>query len=720
MMADSRSYETHEEWLHWFSQSHPKDSFITAYRLAQQFSASQTPIAAANLISQGFEIANELQALQCDEHTLAAAIIYPTVRSNALSLQDLSNKMDFEIAALLLGTKRMEIIDTLSIDHSEFNLQRNLIDNLRKMLLAMVDDIRIVLIKLAERFITLKHLQKQSDPDHIIVAKKIMALYAPLANRLGIGQLKWRMEDMAFYSLNRLEHQNISHRIYQRHQDRHHSIELAIAALKKLLSVEDKKISVMGRAKHIYSIYRKIQQKHLTLEQIYDASAIRILVPTVADCYAVLSTVHSEWEYLPSEFDDYIAKPKPNGYQSIHTVIIGADEQPLEIQIRTHDMHHEAELGVAAHWKYKEGKKSASAYEEKISWLRNVMHWQKEWRVATATRDSLFKKMFDDRIYVFTPKGDALDLKAGATPLDFAYHIHTELGHRCRGAKVNGAIVSLTHTLRTGDCVEILTVKQGSPSRDWMNPSLGYIKTLQARTKIRRWFYQQNYDEHLANGVALFEKALLKNNIPKPLPLGLAMQFNLKSLNDLYAAIGAGDIGVQTVINKLKVAQSPLEKIPQTLVSPVITPVQIAGIKNLLMQLAQCCRPIPGDPIIGYITKDRGITIHHENCVNIKQAIKFRLHRIIAMDWSSTTSQKYPVSLLIEAHDRAGLLRDVSSIIANDNIPILSLNTKMDALHRYAYLQVTIEISSLTQLEKIIRDIKALPEVVIVKRQRYS
>lgn len=709
------NFNTHtQEWLQKNKLSGNElliNACFCAKTLANEYETSERE----PLIAKGLAIASQLLLLNSDSQTLAAALIYPVFQQSSVNSETLSKLIDASVLKLLLSTKRMEMIDRLSKQDSQFTLQRNLIDNLRKMLLAMVDDIRIVLIKLAERLTTLKNLRGQAPAQQKKMAQQVMDIYAPLANRLGIGQFKWQMEDWAFRYLDPENYSAISKSLNMRRADREAYIQRIIQLLSHLLDKENiKDLNIAGRPKHIYSIYRKIQRKHIDVNQVYDSSAVRVLVPSISDCYTILSIVHTTWEHIPEEFDDYIAKPKPNGYRSIHTAIIGPDNHPIEIQIRTYDMHKESELGIAAHWKYKEGKKVAASYEEKILWLRDVMGWQ---------QDALYQKIFEDRVYVFTPKGDVLDLKTGATPLDMAYHIHTEIGHRCRGAKVNEVMVPLTHSLQTGDRVEILTVKTGHPSRDWINPHLGYLKTEQARAKVRHWFHQESYQRNHQDGENLWEKTYPKVGFPKNSLSKIYAHFNFKSVDDLLAAMGSGDIGIQSVLNRLRNLDP--NTTPELTVAKVIHPVRahhlpstgVENIDNLLTQLARCCQPIPGDPILGYITKGRGITIHHQNCINIKQASKFRSHRIMAVNWGKNLPQKYPVDLIIEADDRSGLLRDISNVIAEEKITILSLTCRVDKRHDRAYVNLSIQIPNLGFLDKMTSLLQQIPEIISVKRR---
>lgn len=725
-MSADKTLPVFAEWL----EKQPKESrarLVKAHETAFQLIENESESVRNTSMERGLAIAVQLEPLHCDPQTLCAALLYPAFRKTTATKEMLSKLVEESILKLLIGTTRMEGIDSIQ-KSSEFNVQRNLIDNLRKMLLAIVDDIRIVLIKLAERLVALKYLRGQSAAEQTLVAKQVMDIYAPLANRLGIGQLKWQMEDWSFRYLNSEQYNTISKSLNRRRDDREKYIQEVLDKLQTALKEANIPYTeIAGRPKHIYSIYRKVNRKQVDVAQIYDTSAVRVLVPTIEDCYAALSLVHMTWAHIPQEFDDYIAKPKPNGYRSIHTAVIGPGDFPVEIQIRTSDMHAEAELGVAAHWKYKEGKKLAASYEEKILWLRDLMDWQKELTEETAKKP-IYQKIFEDRVYVFTPQGDVLDLTVGATPLDFAYHIHTDVGHRCRGAKVNGTIVPLTHILKTGDRVEILTVKSGHPSRDWLNPTLGYLKSEQAKAKVRHYYHQENFQENMNAGLHLWEKTYTKAGFPKNALEKIFSQFNLKSVNDLLAAIGAGDIGIQTVINRLRTISPNKQEVLESAL-PIQKPstvvrrdsgsyIGIEGVGNLLTQLARCCQPIPGDPIIGYITKGRGITIHQQSCFNIKQALKFRTHRIVAVDWGKELPKKYPVDLVIEADDRAGLLRDISNVVADEHITILGLTTHVDKLHNRAYINVTVEITNLSSLEKITQHLKKIPEILTVKRKR--
>lgn len=688
-----------------------------ACRLVADLAEAKPLPFAISALHQGLAMADELLTLSGDTATIAAAIIYPTLYYTHPSAEQIEKYLPVDVALLAQGVKKMD-----AIQQSTQGKNNNRADNLRKMCLAMVDDIRIVLIKLAEQLVILKYLRHCTAEQQQQQAQQVMHIYAPLANRLGLGHMKWQMEDLAFRYLNPVEYKQISQALKMRRQDREILIKEFIQRLHQLLAesgVQNPEIS--GRAKHIYSIYRKIQRKQVDFSQIYDTSAVRILVKTIEDCYKALSIVHTAWQPIYAEFDDYIAKPKSNGYRSIHTVIVNPDNINIEIQIRTFQMHEESELGVAAHWQYKEGGAKLSGYAEKISWLRNIMDWQKE---VSGPQDHLYHKIFEDRVYVFTPAGDVFDLEAGATPLDFAYHVHSDLGHRCRGAKVNDMIVPLTHPLRTGDQVAIITGKENHPSRDWLNPATHYLKTSAALQKVRSWFKRQEQQNHLAAGQTLWEKlarreGIAKNDVEKALTY-----FKFKNLQELFIAIGSGTVGAISVLNKIKHPEGEDSKksfIPEkTAERPAQSPnqaLQIEGIGNLLTQLARCCRPIPGDAILGYITKGRGVTIHQQECHNVQFSLKRHPERLFTVQWGNETARVYQVEIRMEANDRAGLIRDISNVIAAQHLSLLGLTSRVDKLENRAFISMTLEIKSLSPLKKILQQLQQIPGVTHAQRQ---
>jgi GTP pyrophosphokinase len=675
----------------------------------------QKPPYSASLCQQGLLMADELIVLNCDSHTIAAGIIFPALYYQKPADDLIEKYLPADVYTLAQGVRKMDAVQQMRQEKSGGRA-----DNLRKMCLAMVDDVRIVLIKLAEQLVILKYLRHCSAQQQQLIASQVRDIYAPLANRLGVGHLKWQLEDLALRYLQPTEYREISQALKMRRQDREIFIKNFMQELRHLMQefgVDGAEIS--GRAKHIYSIYRKIERKRVDFSQIYDTSAVRILVKTIEDCYKALSIVHTTWRHLASEFDDYIAKPKPNGYRSIHTVVLSSENIHVEIQIRTFQMHEESELGVAAHWQYKEGSGKASNYAEKINWLRHIMDWQKE--VATP-QDNLYHKIFEDRVYVFTPNGDVVDLEAGATPLDFAYHVHSELGHRCRGAKVNDMIVPLTYPLRTGDQISIIAGKENNPSRDWLNPASRYLKTSAALQKVRSWFKRQEQQHYFALGESQWEKLARREGVSKNEVDKALAYFKFKNTDELFIAIGSGVLGAISVLNKIKHPEADESKKETILEKPVEKPLssagelQIEGVSNLLTQLAHCCRPIPGDAILGYITKARGITIHQQHCRNIQFTRKRHPERLFQVTWGSQVSQSYQVEIRIEAEDRAGLIRDISNVIAAEQVNLLGLNSRLDKLENRAFISLTVEVKSLPPLKKILQQLQQVPSVTFVQR----
>lgn len=673
---------------------------------------------ADSVLNQGLAIASELLELNADNETLAVAITYPAIYYGQVNRDTIEKQLGKNIHKLLTSAQQIEAVQPMLQTAS-----KKKIDNLRKMMLAIVDDVRIVLIKLAECLVTLKYCRQHNVPKCKSIAQQAMDIYAPLANRLGIGQLKWQLEDLAFRFLYEKQYNEIKKALKMRRDDREQYINHMIHQLTQLFKeIGIENLVISGRAKHIFSIYKKMQEKHLSFEELYDTIAFRILVPEIEDCYKALGITHAEWPHIQKEFDDYIAKPKPNGYQSIHTAVTGPHNMNIEIQIRTYQMHEDAELGVAAHWKYKEGGKQ-SIYEEKINRLREVIGWQQD-QTAQEDEENLYSKVFEDRVYVFTPNEDIFDLNAGATPLDFAYHIHTDVGHRCRGAKVNGMLVPLTHKLKTGDRVEITTTKESKPSRDWLNPNTGYLTTHHARQKVQRWFKKANYKNDLEEGAAIWEKQYRRNNLKKSDINKAYERFNFKNPENLLAAIGRNDLGIVTIINFLK-DEAPIiiDKSHEITISrqtaieaKAKSRLVIEGVGNLLTNIGKCCKPIPGDPITGYVTKGQGVTIHHQNCRNIQQAIIYRSERILKVEWGTQKAETYPASISIEADDRSGLLRDISAVITNEKIPIIGIQSHVDALKDRAYIDLTVEVKSLELLDKLLVQLRGISAVVSVQR----
>ena len=680
----------------------------------------------------GLEIAEILADLKLDQDSLVAAVVYRAVREGKTSLEEVQKRFGPVVGKLVDGVQRMAAISaSLNPRQSLVLGAQAQVENLRKMLVAMVDDVRVALIKLAERTCAIREVKNADDEKRHRVAREVFDIYAPLAHRLGIGHIKWELEDLSFRYLEPEQYKQIANLLHERRLDREQYIAAVMQQLRDELAATGIKAEVSGRAKHIYSIWRKMQRKGLQFSQIYDVRAVRVLVPEVRDCYTALGIVHTLWRHIPKEFDDYIANPKENGYRSLHTAVLGPDGKVLEVQIRTHAMHEEAELGVCAHWRYKgtDTKGGSSQYEEKISWLRQVLEWHEELGDIGGLAEQLRVDIEPDRVYVFTPDGHAIDLPKGATPLDFAYRVHTEVGHNCRGAKVNGRIVPLNYSLQTGEQVEIIRGKHGAPSRDWLNGNLGYITTSRARAKIVHWFKLQARDQNVAAGKLMLERELQRLALPPVDIEKLAEKCNLKAAEDLYAALGAGDLRLAQALNQAELMVEPERGSEQLELLPRRTAgtrpgrrgdIQIEGVGNLLTQMAGCCQPLPGDPIVGYITHGRGVTIHRQDCATGLQLAGREPERIIQVSWGPIPQQTYPVDILIRAYDRSGLLRDVSQVLLNEKINVLAVNTRSDKEDNTATMLLTIEIPGLDRLGRLLGRLAQLPNIIEARRNRHN
>ena len=678
----------------------------------------------------GLEMADILGDLKLDQATLEAAVLYRAVREGLLSLEAVTKRFGEEVASLIDGVLQMAAISyPLAPDHGMG--QHNQQENLRKMLVNMVGDVRVALIKIAERTCALRQVKDAPREKCLQVAREVADIYAPLAHRLGIGQLKWELEDLSFRYLHEDEYKAIAKLLAEKRLDRDRYIHDVVETIKGLMEAQHiHRYDVDGRAKHIYSIWRKMKRKRIDFSQVHDVRAVRILVPEVADCYTVLGIIHSRWHHVPNEFDDYIANPKKNGYQSLHTAVMGPENKVLEIQIRTFAMHDEAELGVCAHWRYKGHDTNAKSrsYEEKIAWLRQVLEWQDEVGGFGDLREGLSSDVAPDRIYVFTPDGHVIDLPRVATPIDFAYRVHTEIGHRCRGAKINGRIVPLTYKLKTGQQIEILTATKGGPSRDWLNPSLGYVRTSRARAKIQAWFKHQARDQNLDEGRALFDREMRRLDVEGLDLPKLAKAVNYLNADDMYAAIGAGDLRIGQVLHQAQQLfgetddQEQLNRLlakPQRQSSKATkSDITVLGVGNLKTSMANCCRPVPGEPIIGFITQGRGVTVHRQDCSNILQLRLDEPQRIIEVEWGERAQTRYPVTIEIQAWDRSGLLRDVTGLLGNEKVNVLAVNTLTDTDEGIARLRITLEVDGLESLGRLFSRIQQLPNVTEVRRLR--
>ncbi|MEN8713206.1 MAG: bifunctional (p)ppGpp synthetase/guanosine-3',5'-bis(diphosphate) 3'-pyrophosphohydrolase, partial [Arenicellales bacterium] len=617
-----------EHWLKALLDENSSSADIELVRRA--FAFRQAEIAeddAQEKLSLSLEVATILHELQVDNDTLVAGILHDATVLDNERIENIKKDFGEVIAGLVSGVHRMDIMPVT--DKSLKPGQSSQIDgeNLRKMLLAMVEDVRVVLIKLADRLQRLRHLKNSPAEQQQRIAAQTLEIFAPLANRLGIWQLKWQLEDLSLRYLQPQAYHRIAKSLDERRVDREIYLDHFMSSLQEELNKADIQAEVTGRVKHIYSIYRKMMRKNVDIDQIFDVRAVRILVDTIPECYAALGIAHSLWPYVKEEFDDYITSPKNNNYQSIHTAVHGPEGKLVEIQIRTRAMHDRCELGVAAHWRYKEGVGHDEGFDRKIAWLRQLLEWKDEAADGSDFVAEFRSQVFEDRVYVFTPAGKIIDLPGGSTPLDFAYTIHTEVGHRCRGAKVNGAIVPLTYTLKTGDKVEILTIKEGQPSRDWINPHLGYTKSHRARSKIQHWFRYQEHDQNAADGRVILEKELVRLGLRDVSIDKLAQQLKFSKTSDMMAALGRGEVKTTHIANALQQYLSPQSKkqpelkLRQTPAGKGKSDIQVLGVGNLMTQMAKCCKPLPGDDIVGFITQGRGVSIHRSDCPNILHAM---------------------------------------------------------------------------------------------------
>ena len=715
-----------EQWLQQLgSKGYFQDLEVirSAYTLGHLAGQDHPTETGESCLQQGLAMADVLADLEVDKETLAAAIIFESVHYAELSLEDVEEQLGPQIARLVKGIEKMSAMSNLhALD--KYPQHKQQIDNVRKMLLAMVDDVRVVLIKLAERLCVLRSAAPMPVDMRQHIAREAMEIYAPLANRLGIGAIKWEMEDLAFRHLYPDDYKAIAKGLKSKRLERDSFVNVIVDQLNHEMSALGvAHFAVYGRSKHIHSIYKKMTRKNVSLDEIYDATAVRILVETEAQCYEVLGLVHALWDQVTAEFDDYIVNPKTNGYQSLHTAVKGPDDRVFEVQIRTFQMHEQAEMGVAAHWKYKEGRtQRKESHERKIEWLREVLSWHKEMASTKGASNHIESEFLDDRVYVFTPDGDVLDLPQGVTPLDFAYHVHSDIGHRCRGAKVNGHIVPLTYALQTGDKVEVLTGKEKKPSRDWINPHLNYLKTSRAKAKVLHWFKMQDFDKNKEEGREHLEKELKALGIKAERLNEVVLALNFKRLDDLLASIGRGEIKVTQVLSRLTPTETPMP-IPPSFTKPQTIPeakgsdLRIEGVGNLLTHMARCCRPLPGDQVIGYITLGRGVAVHRQDCTNIIHAGDRQRQRFLQVSWGAATTEKYVVDILIKAFDRPGLLRDITALLLNEKAHVYALQTQMNKQDNTNYITLSVDIDGLNSLSRLLSKLGQIPNVLEARRQ---
>ncbi len=699
-----------------------RDLIQRAYELAATAHQGQNRASGEAYIHHPLAVAGILAELHLDPATIAAALLHDVAEDTEYDIDYIREHFGDEVARLVDGVTKLEQIDQLR--KANASLENEKAESLRKMFLAMVDDVRVVLIKLADRLHNMRTLNSLPEHKRRRIARETLEIFAPLANRLGIWQIKWELEDLAFRHLEPETYKALARKIQQRRQDRERYVNQVIRILKEELRKAGIHAEVSGRPKHIYSIWRKMKRKGVDFDQIYDAQGVRIIVDTVQDCYAALGVVHNLWRPIPGEFDDYIATPKDNMYRSLHTAVVGPHGRPMEVQIRTWEMHRTAEYGIAAHWRYKEqsGKRDIE-FENKIAWLRQLMEWRQEVTDAQEFVDSMKTDVFQDRVYTFTPKGDIIDLPAGSTPIDFAYHVHTEVGHRCRGARVNGRLVPLDYQLRNGDQVEIITAKRGGPSRDWLNPNLGYVKTQRARGKIRQWFRRQDREINIAEGREVLDRELKRLSVEVSYE-EIAKMFNFESVDDLLAAIGYGDINPQQIATKVleaerkeqeeewTEAEEPSERQPPPI---PMDGVNVQGVAGLLTHPAHCCNPLPGDDIIGYVTRGRGVSIHKRDCPNV--LFTREPERLVEVSWGTNEQHTYPVSIIVKAFDRAGLLRDIASVVADEKVNMREAQAITGLKDNTAIITATLDVNGVAQLSRLLTKIEQLPNVLEARRQ---
>ena len=711
-----------KDWLAYVKEGHSDSEAALidkAYRMSKEAHDGQKRLSGEPYYDHVIAVANILANLNMDHETIIAALLHDVVEDTSVTIDDISEDFGIDVARLVDGVTKMEVIQFSQRDDgaAAANIKA---ESLRKMLLAMVEDVRVVLIKLADRVHNMRTLSALPEDRQKRMAKETLDIFAPLANRLGIWQIKWELEDLSFRYLKPDLYKKIARLLNERRVDREKYIEDFITALDTALKQHNIDASVSGRPKHIYSIYRKMSRKEVDYSQIYDVRAARVIVDDAKDCYAALGVVHAIWRYIPGEFDDYIANPKSNDYRSLHTAVIGPEGKTVEVQIRTRDMHQHNEFGVAAHWRYKENYGPNAEFERKIAWLRQLLEWKDEVKDASDFVDQVKTDIFQDRVYVFSPKGHVVDLPAHSTPLDFAYHIHSELGHRCRGAKINGRIVPLTYALKTGEQVEILTIKKGEPSRDWLNSHLGFLRSSKARSHVQRWFKQQNYEDNVADGRNTLNKELSRMGFVDVNVDKLARTMKYKDADDLYAALARGDLRVGRVIakieheeqSKVKADSLPVISKPKELKEARSGDVYIQGVGNLLTHYARCCKPVPGDDIAGYITKGRGVSIHRYDCQNLMRYTEETPERIIEVSWGDAVENTYPVGIRVKAYDRHGLLRDISAVLANESVNVLSVNTSSDQKNNHALMSLTVEIGDIEKLSRVLAKLSQLPNVI--------
>ena len=665
-----------------------------------------------------------VDGLQLDSDALIATLLSEAPAIPGYDPNALQQQFGTDVAHMVVLMWRLRAMASGSFEESA----EPQLEKLRRMLLDQASDVRVVLIALARRVQLMRVLKHVPEPQRLAIATQTQRIHAPIANRLGVWQLKWELEDLALRYLEPDAYQRIAKALEGKRAERQAFIANVKARLRAECAAHGIAIEISGRPKHIFSIWKKMQRKKVDFDQVFDVRAVRVIVDTVAQCYEVLGMVHGLWQPIPGEFDDYIARPKANGYRSLHTAVVGEDGRPLEVQVRTRDMHEHAERGVAAHWRYKENRGMDAELERRIEWMRGWLEQQEEGDAGAPlpTPDNVDSEFEAKRIYVFTPKGEVMELPRGATALDFAYAIHTAVGHRCRGAKADGHIIPLTQPLESGQHIEILTAKEGGPSRDWLSAHSGYLVTNKARGRVRAWFKQQDHDQHVTIGRHSLDREIGRLGVPRPDLVRLAARFNYSSPDDLLAAIGCGDLSpIQVANTQAELSRpEPDEIIPQkarrraAAHKPGSSQVKVAGVGDLLTQMARCCKPVPFDPVVGYITQGRGVTVHRRSCPVIRKLDEAGKARLVQVQWLDEPSEgRFLVDILVYAGDRKGLLRDISSVFANAELDVLGVKTQTDRRHEQASMRFTVEVQGMRQLSQVIDRLAQVPGVVDVRRQ---
>jgi len=724
---DGKSPFDLEGWLDHISEGRSEQEMATirkAYDVAAQAHQGQTRASGIPYVLHCVAVADILAELRLDSESITAALLHDTVEDCEITSEQIAEVFGENIARLVDAVTKMRRLPGWQNDEPVPSKQSMYAENLRKMVLAMAEDVRVVLIKLADRTHNMRTLGVLPEEKRQRIARETLEIVAPLANRLGIWQIKWELEDLALKYLHPEQYHYIAKKLDERRLDRTQYINNFVETLKQHLDQAGIKAMVKGRPKHLYSIWRKMSRKQLAFERIFDVRAVRVVVEELNQCYAALGIVHSLWPYVTGEFDDYIATPKGNNYQSLHTAVIGPEGKTVEVQIRTQEMDHHAEYGVAAHWRYKEGDRFDRDFNDKVAWLRQVLEWKEETIDASDFVDQFKSDVLSDRVYVLTPQGRILDLPQGATPIDFAYAVHSDIGHRCRGAEINQRIVPLNYQLQNGEQVKILTVKYGAPTRDWLNPHLGYVKTSRARSRILQWFKHQDFDKNVAEGRRALEKELNRLSAGDTNYEKLAQRFKFKKVDEFFAALGRGDLKMGQVVNALQEEIPPKEErnyefsYDSSERKPSSGDVHIHGVGDLLTQMANCCKPVPGDPIVGYITQGRGITIHRRDCRNAVELKRKNDARLIEVDWVGEARSTYPVDIKVVAYDRQGLLRDVVSVITNEGVNLVGSNTHTNKKTLQVDMILTVEINELDQLSKLLAKIGQLPNIKSAQRSK--